>query len=136
MCQYKQNFPPLKTPRRRKEWDDIETSERNKAPNQPIGWNPGRRQSKMTTDNSRTQISEPSPNNIEKRNSSKDQTLLEKSLDELETIQMEDEVKNVLVTIINLEINSGDANAMVRHMWKAVELREQHYDKIQRESSN
>jgi hypothetical protein len=36
--------------------------------------------------------------NVEKRNSSKDQTVLEKSLDELESMQMEDEVKNVLVT--------------------------------------
>jgi hypothetical protein len=31
---------------------------------------------------------------------------------------MEDEVKNVLVTIINLVINSGDAKAMVRHYGK------------------
>jgi hypothetical protein len=44
----------------------------------------------MTTDNSRTQISEPSPSDVEKRNSSKDRTLLEKSVDELESIQMED----------------------------------------------
>jgi hypothetical protein len=50
------NFPPLKTPRRRKEWDNIERSESNKAPNQPIGWNPKRRQWKMTTDDSRTQF--------------------------------------------------------------------------------
>jgi hypothetical protein len=49
---------------------------------------------------------------------------------------MEDEVKNVLVTIINLVRNSGDAEAMVRHMWKAVELHEQHYNKIKRESMN
>jgi hypothetical protein len=57
-------------------------------------------------------------------------------LDELKSIQMEDEIKNVLVTIISLVINSGDAKAMVRHMWKAVELHEQHYNKIQRESRN
>jgi cellobiose-specific phosphotransferase system component IIA len=46
---------------------------------------------------------------------------------------MEDEVKNILVTIV---INSGDAKAKVRHLWKAVELHEQHYKKIQRESTN
>jgi hypothetical protein len=40
--------------------------------------------------------------------------VLEKSLDELESIQMEDEVKNMSVTVINLVINSGDAKAMVR----------------------
>jgi hypothetical protein len=50
--------------------------------------------------------------------------VLEKSLDELGSIQMEDEVKNVLVTIINLVINSWDAKAMVRHLWKAIELHE------------
>jgi hypothetical protein len=69
----------------------------------------------MTTDNSRTQIFHPRTNNVEKRNSSKDQTVLEKSLDE-----MEDEVKKVLMTIINLVINSGNAEAMVKHMWKAL----------------
>jgi hypothetical protein len=52
--------------------------------------------------------------------------------DELESIQTEDEVKNVLVTIINLVINSGDAKAMVRRLWKAVELHEQLHNKIQR----
>jgi hypothetical protein len=62
--------------------------------------------------------------------------MLEKSLDELESIQMEDEVKNVLVTIINSLLNSGDAKAMVRQLWKAVEVHEQHYNKIQRESTN
>jgi hypothetical protein len=82
----------------------------------------------MTMDNSRTEMSEPGPSNVEKRTSSKDQTVLEKSVDELESIQMEDEV--------NLVINSGDAKAMVRHLWKAVELHEQYYNKIQRESTN
>jgi hypothetical protein len=67
----------------------------------------------MNTDNSRTQICEPSSNKTEKRNNSKDQTALEKSLEGLESIQMEDEVKNVLVTIINLVINSRNAKAMV-----------------------
>jgi hypothetical protein len=124
------NFPPLKMPRRRREWDNIETSESNKSPNQPSAWNPGRIQWKMNTDNSRTQISEPSPNKTEKR------TAIEKSLEGLESIQMEDEVKNVLVTTIKLVLNSGDAKAMVRHMWKAVELHEQHYNKIQHESPN
>jgi hypothetical protein len=62
----------------------------------------------MITDNSRTQISEPSSIETEKRNSSKDQSVLAKSLDELEPIQMEDEVKNELMTIINLVINSGE----------------------------
>jgi hypothetical protein len=80
----------------------------------------------MTTDNSRTQISEPSQSKVEKRNRSKDQIVLNKSLDELESIQMEDEVKNVLVMIINLVINSGDAKAMVKHMWKAFKLHKQH----------
>jgi hypothetical protein len=87
------HFPPLKTPRRRV-CNNIETSESNKAPSLPIGLNTGRRQWKMTMDNSKTQISEPSPNNVKKRNSSKDQIMLEKSLDELESIQMEEEVKN------------------------------------------
>jgi hypothetical protein len=49
---------------------------------------------------------------------------------------MEDEVETVLVTIINLLINSGDAKAMAIHLWKAVELHEQYYNKIQRESTN
>jgi hypothetical protein len=66
----------------------------------------------MITDNSRTQISEPSSNKTEKRNSYKDQRVLENSLDDLESIQMEDEFENVLVTIINLVINSKDAKAM------------------------
>jgi hypothetical protein len=69
-------------------------------------------------------------------NNSNDQTMLEKTLDELESIQMEDEVKNVLVTIINLVTNSGDAKAMVRRLWKAVEFHEQHYNKVQRETTN
>jgi hypothetical protein len=59
----------------------------------------------------------------------------EKSLDVLESIQLEDEAMNVLVTIINLVIN-GDAKAMIRHLWKAVEFQEQHYNKMQRESTN
>jgi hypothetical protein len=40
------------------------------------------------------------------------------------------------VTIINLVINSRDAKAMVRHLWKVVELHEQHYNKIKQESTN
>jgi hypothetical protein len=59
-------------------------------------------------DNSRTQISEPSWNKTEKRNSSKDLTVIEKSLEELESIQTEDEIKDVLMTIINLVINSRE----------------------------
>jgi hypothetical protein len=35
---------------------------------------------------------------------------------------MEDEVKNVLVTIINLVINYWDTKAMVRRLWKAADL--------------
>jgi hypothetical protein len=99
---------------------------------------PGRRQWKMTTDNSRTQISEPSPSKVKKRNSSKDQTVVEKSLEELKFLQVEDKVANVLVTRINLVIHviSGDAKAMIRHLWKAVKLPEQHYNRIQRESTN
>jgi hypothetical protein len=52
----------------------------------PIGWNLGRGQWKMIKDNSRAQISEPSSNKTEKRNSSKDQTVLEKSSDVFESI--------------------------------------------------
>jgi hypothetical protein len=47
---------------------------------------------------------------------------------------MEDEVKNVSVTVINSVVNVvnfGDAKAMVRHLWKAVGLHEQHYNEIQ-----
>jgi hypothetical protein len=62
-------------------------------------------------------------------------SVLEKPLDELESIQMEDAVKNILVTIINLVINSGEAKAMVRHLWKPVELHEQHYNKFKWEST-
>jgi hypothetical protein len=80
------NFPILKMPRRLRAWDNTETSESNKAQSQQIGWNSGRWQWKMTTDNSRIQILEPTPNNIEKRNISKDQTVFEKSLDELGSI--------------------------------------------------
>jgi hypothetical protein len=125
----------LKTPRRRREWDNIETSESNKAQRQPIGWNPGRGKWKMIMDNRRTQISEPSSNKTEKGSSSKEQTVIEKSLDELESIQTEEEIKNILVTIINLVINSGDAKAMVTHLWKPFELHE-YRNKIQRESTN
>jgi hypothetical protein len=63
----------------------------------------------------RTQISNTSPRNVEKRNSSKDQTVVEKALDELESIQMEDKVKDGLVMIINSVINSRDSKAMVIH---------------------
>ena len=118
------NFPVLKTPSRRKEWDIFESREYNKVPNQTIGWNPERRQWKMNTDNSRTQITDPGLNKNEQRNCSKGQNAIEKSLDELEVIEMEDDVKNVLVTIINLVINSGDSKAMVKHLWKAIELHE------------
>jgi hypothetical protein len=61
---------------------------------------------------------------VEKRKSSKEQTVLEKSIEELESIQMEDAVKNVLVTMINIVIYSGNAKAIVRHLWKSVELHE------------
>jgi hypothetical protein len=37
-------------------------------------------------------------------------------LDELASIQREDEVKNILVTIINLVINPGDAKVTVGHL--------------------
>jgi hypothetical protein len=60
-------FHLLKTPRRRREWGNIETSESSKAQSQPIGWNPGRGQWKMITDNSKTQISETDSNKTEKR---------------------------------------------------------------------
>jgi hypothetical protein len=58
----------------------------------------------------------------------KRRAVIEKTLEELESIQMEDEDKNVLVTVINLVINSGEA--------KAMELHVQHYNKIQRESTS
>jgi hypothetical protein len=48
---------------------------------------------------------------------------------------MGDELKNVLVTIINLVINTVDYKAIVRHLWEDVQLHEQHDNKIQRESS-
>jgi hypothetical protein len=53
-------------------------------------------------------------------------------------MQMEGEVKNVLVRIINVVTKSGDAKAMVRvrHLWKAVQLHVQYYNKLQRESTN
>jgi hypothetical protein len=34
------------------------------------------------------------------------------------------------MTIINLLINSGDAKTTLRHLWKAVELQDQHYKRI------
>jgi hypothetical protein len=49
---------------------------------------------------------------------------------------MEDKLKNELVTIINLVIDSGSAKAMVRHLLKAAELHEQDYSKFQRDSTN
>jgi hypothetical protein len=81
-------------------------------------------------------MSEQSRSNVEKSNSSNNQIALVKSLDELQSIQMEDKFKNVLVTIINLVVHSGDSKPMVRHMWKSVQLHEQYYKKIQRESTN
>jgi hypothetical protein len=54
----------------------------------------------------------------------------------LASIQTENEVKNALGKIINLVIHSGDAKAMVGHLWKDVELHQQHYNKIQQESTN
>jgi hypothetical protein len=51
-------------------------------------------------------------------------TVLEKSLGGLEFIQVDYEVKNDLVTIINLLINCGDDKAMARHLRKAVALHE------------
>jgi hypothetical protein len=62
----------------------------------------------MNTDNRSTEISESSPNNVEKVNSSKYHAGLEKSLGDLGSIQMEDEDKNEPVTILNnLVMNSG-----------------------------
>jgi hypothetical protein len=49
---------------------------------------------------------------------------------------MEDEVKSVLVTIISLVLNSWEAKARGRHLWKAVKFLEQHLNKIQLESTN
>jgi hypothetical protein len=42
-------------------------------------------------------------------------------------------VKNGLVKIIKLMINSGDAKELVGHLWKVIELPELHYNEIQRE---
>jgi hypothetical protein len=53
----------------------------------------------------------------------------------MESIQTEDEVKNLLVMIINLVINSWNGKATVRHLREAVERHEQYYNKIQWESS-
>jgi hypothetical protein len=80
----------------------------------------------MTTYNRRTQISKQSPSNVENRKRSKDQKVLETSLNEVGVHSDGGQVKDVLVTIINLVVNSGDAKAMVRHLREAVELREQH----------
>jgi hypothetical protein len=60
------NFALLKTPKRRKGWDNIEKSESNTAPSQPTGWNPGKGQWKMVTGNSTIQISQLSSNKTEK----------------------------------------------------------------------
>jgi phosphoserine phosphatase len=49
---------------------------------------------------------------------------------------MEDEFKKVLVTIIKLVIISGGVKSMARPLRKAFELHEQHYNKIQRESTS
>jgi hypothetical protein len=49
---------------------------------------------------------------------------------------MQDEDKNILVTINNSVINSGEAKAMVRQLWKAVGLQVQHHNKIKPESTN
>jgi hypothetical protein len=40
------------------------------------------------------------------------------------------------MAVVNLEMNSGDAKTTVRRLWKAVELHEQHYNKIQRGSTS
>jgi hypothetical protein len=56
----------------------------------------------MTTDNKRT---EPIPNNGEKMNSSK-----EESVQGFESIQMDDKFKNALLTTSNLVINFGYSN--------------------------
>jgi hypothetical protein len=51
-------------PRRSTKWNNIRAETIEKS--QPIGWNPERRQRKMTTDNGGTQIYEPSPKNVER----------------------------------------------------------------------
>jgi hypothetical protein len=100
-------FPLLQTRRRRGESDNIEKSE-----------NQGEEKCKMITDNSRSEISQPSSNKTEKRDSSEDQGMFEKSLDDFDFFQIKDEVKNVLVTIVK----SGDSKAMVKLLWKAFEF--------------
>jgi hypothetical protein len=129
------NFPTLKMPRKPRECSNIQTTESNKAPSQPIGWNPGRMHRKTTMDESRTQICEPNPNN-ERKERVQRPDIVREILNLLGSIEMEDEVKNELVTIIKLVTNSGKAKAMVRHQWKAIEIHEQHYSKIQRDSTN
>jgi hypothetical protein len=55
-----------------------------------------------------TEISEPSPNNVEKVNTSKDHAVSEKFLGHLESIQIKTDDKNEPVTILNnLVMNSG-----------------------------
>jgi hypothetical protein len=51
---------------------------------------------------------------------------------------MENEVMNILVKLINLAINYGEAKAIVRHLLKAFQLYlyDQLYNKIKRESVN
>jgi hypothetical protein len=48
----------------------------------------------------------------------------------------QDNARPHTILAINLMINSRDAKAMIRHLWKAVEFHEQHHNKIQRESTN
>jgi hypothetical protein len=69
-------------------------------------------------------------------NSSKDQTVLEKSVHELGVHS--DGGWNQERTVDNNQLSDElrDAKAMVRHLWKAVKLHEQHYNKIKRESTN
>jgi hypothetical protein len=60
------NFAPFKMPRRRKEWDNIETSESIKSQASRSDGT-GEKAMKVVMDSSRTEISEPSPSNIEKK---------------------------------------------------------------------
>jgi sulfur relay (sulfurtransferase) DsrC/TusE family protein len=51
-------------------------------------------------------------------------------------IETEDEVKKILVTIVNLLINSGEVQAMIKHPWKVIEIHNQHYKKFNTNSPN
>jgi hypothetical protein len=86
----------------------------------------------MTTDNSTTQISEPS--NVAKR------TVQKTSVREIfrRAGEHSDGGQSQELTGDDNQLSGKlrDAKAMITNLWKTVELHEQHYNKIQRVSTN